>query len=650
MDEAGRLITELQLKLAQLDHKVWLYRQDMATEFKKHADSLLRDVPENVSDTVNKAITESLKSYPSLHLDFQDIEQQRGAVEKDMLAHVPEAGMSIPTQAAALAAEPVADSDSTVDGVSDLHAREKEFQGLFTPSYLPLLDSTDRKERKSSSSSAASPAAVETKAIDFTPQATAPGDSSPDSSPYLSQSSLPRPKPPTPERRNTDEASIRSDSSDTPVRRSALRRSSGPHRPQSPRQVRFKFADEEYLPTSSPKVELPEMDYDISNTTMSVDGGDDPFNEPMSEVSYLDDEEESPPPKRISSSQALRALSRGPIEDDGTQWTEVIAPPDGSASIEKPEGYIEDSDDDESLSMPLNMTRALARANGLRGRYPEGVAAAAGTPNDMSADIPKTIQEDDVPEEKSEDEIAEEADILADMEPLQPMKTHKPFTSIPETFTSAQEPILSEKHVSKSPLSATEKPTKPWYKRSTSSDSTDLPKTTPNLSIEDDDDLFTFDENTNARSNQKPPSESESETDSELEDSDPVDVVTYATSPARQIPKRPSPSARNAPVPSNSKPSQDPPASHRASYHPFNTPIVSDTVLAQAASLGPVTSFVGSVKVGLEEEGLASLRGSVAGVGAMGSLRGGAPRSFSERMAFEDAMEAEELRRRRRGS
>src|SRR5271156_4677049 len=85
MDEASRLITELEQRLAQLDHKIWLYRQDMASELKKYADELLRDVPGEVSNTVNKAIAESLKSYPSLDVGSQDADPVRGAANTDAM-------------------------------------------------------------------------------------------------------------------------------------------------------------------------------------------------------------------------------------------------------------------------------------------------------------------------------------------------------------------------------------------------------------------------------------------------------------------------------------------------------------------------------------------------------------------------------------
>ena len=64
MDDTSRLVSELQQKLSELDLKVWQYRRDMASQFAKYAEDLLRDVPKDVSDTVSKAIAESMKPLP----------------------------------------------------------------------------------------------------------------------------------------------------------------------------------------------------------------------------------------------------------------------------------------------------------------------------------------------------------------------------------------------------------------------------------------------------------------------------------------------------------------------------------------------------------------------------------------------------------
>ena len=70
-------------------------------------------------------------------------------------------------------------------------------------------------------------------------------------------------------------------------------------------------------------------------------------------------------------------------------------------------------------------------------------------------------------------------------------------------------------------------------------------------------------------------------------------------------------------------------------------PIVSDEVHAQAASLGAINSFVGSVdgRSGLDESDVRSFRAS----GGIGSFSG-TPKSLSERMMMDEMLETEEAK------
>ena len=622
MDEAGRLISELQQKLAQLDHKVWLYRQDMTAEFKKHADSLLRDVPKEVSDTVNKAIAESLKRYPSLDMTSQDTDQLYApAVNNEIVPNCVPENISAPSKLNAVPANLNNGPESPSDGPPTSHEREQEFQGIFTPGYLPLLDSTDRNERRSSTSSAL-PSASENRPIDIVPQERPALDATARLSSYPPSTSLLLQKPPPPRRRSTDDVSDKSSQSDTPVRRSALRRTSSSSKSHSPRHVRFEFAGEEYLPTSSPKLEVPAIDFIPRSPIILGMGGTEELTEDL-ESPQIVDRSESPPPKRITSSQALRLLSRGPLEDDGTQWTEVIAPPDGSASVSRGDGASEDSDD-ESLSMPLSVTAAAARLNGHKRKdvntSPKSSSDATELPVRALSASPKEY-ETTRNGNKTPDEIAEEEDILADMTPLTPVVANKnPSTKSPNI----------------PPLESTEMPQsvgmrgnkKPWFILPDGTDLNDFQGTTADLDVDpDEEDMFAFDEVAD-RPQEKPEPDSEDDSPgSPAEDKaeEGSSGSRFATSPARVIPKAGTPVADSDTIaPSNS---------HRSSYHPFNTPIVNPALHEQAASLGNVQSFVGSVKDGLEEMALQSFRGG-------GSLTGGVPRSLSERMAFEEAMEA----------
>ncbi|KAG5935390.1 hypothetical protein E4U53_000437 [Claviceps sorghi] len=128
-------------------------------------------------------------------------------------------------------------------------------------------------------------------------------------------------------------SSISSDKSDSKPPRSAMRRTSSVSKlPQSPRRVRFDFMGEEVLPTSSPQhtafiaarvsspVPADPADPDSSFTSnLATDPGED---------------EEELPPRKVSSSDALRALSRAPRDEDGTVWTVVNSDSEDSATDE----------------------------------------------------------------------------------------------------------------------------------------------------------------------------------------------------------------------------------------------------------------------------------------------------------------------------
>jgi hypothetical protein len=221
---------------------------------------------------------------------------------------------------------------------------------------------------------------------------------------------------------------------------------------------------------------------------------------------------------------------------------------------------------------------------------------------------------------KTLEEIAEGQSILADMTPLQPV--------IANIAMDNSSNALKGHSTDGSQPTASKSAKKPWLILPDSTDLNNSVGTTGELYVnEDDDDMFTFDEATD-RPPRKPMPESDTEEDSSVEDTaeeEPLESSRFATSPGRPIPQL------GTAVGDSTK--SGPSASRRSSYHPFNTPIVAPEVHEQAASLGNITSFVGSVKNGLEEMALQSFRGG-------GSLRGGAPTSLSERMAFDEAMEA----------
>ncbi|RAL63670.1 hypothetical protein DID88_003713 [Monilinia fructigena] len=327
MDEATKLVGELSKKLSELDHKVDLYRNDMKKEYIKYEEDLLRNIPQNVSKKVSIIITDSLKNYKALYpfaasndvVDScamekekeqekeKEKERERGREgererERERERQV-DTGTGTDTDTGTSTSistvtsnnsstssiittsnnntitslnansisnkitngfpktnvtisikhryryryqpnpNPNSNSNSNIstsvpiihhntreeeeiDRPRSPHAREKEFTGVFTPSYLPLLDSNNRYERRSQLQE------------------------------YKSS------------------------------------------------KVRFDVEGEEVLPTSSPKELEP-----ILPPSFSDDSDDEAGSEMVEDI-------DAPPPKRISSSQALRALSRGPPEDD----------------------------------------------------------------------------------------------------------------------------------------------------------------------------------------------------------------------------------------------------------------------------------------------------------------------------------------------
>ncbi|KAH6664960.1 hypothetical protein B0J14DRAFT_607062 [Halenospora varia] len=619
MDEASKLVSELQGKLAELDHKVWQYRRDMATEFTKYAEDLLRTVPIDVSETVSRAIAESMKDYESLNL-------VAGAIDSCATGNssrTVEYGVGSHRLQVAPVSIPIAQrrgQEEAEGSPRSPHEREKEFQGLFTPSYLPLLDSTDRNERRASYDRRHTPppdTKGKGKEVDMEVDHV---DASTDTRSLLS---TPEPlRPPTPRRRNTDEVSVNSEGSDGVTRRSALRRSSSTSNKQSPRRVRFDVEGEEVLPTSSPVSFQKAVAQDIPGASRLL--GDDSEDEAGSE--QIEDVEE-PPPKRISSSQALRALSRSPLVDDGTQWTTVSAPPDGSASVAV-SGTL--SNESSSGNLPH-----LPPMNGFSrhdiGDYPPGNNEET---EDYSYGSMARSRLDEADEDTSSDE-----DML-DMPPLKSMRGQK--------SSAAASSATGNIENNRSPTSATGPPVTGLGldtmgdKHSSGSDK-DL-----RFDEEDEEEVFQFDEHPERQGRpdeDRDNSGSASPTSPVTNDNGsgktsgslalPVPPSAYSQSPAREIPKPPSQRK-------SSSQSNDIVGSLKGNA--FSFPIVSPDVHAEAAKLGDLTSFVGSVdgRSGIDASDNFSYRNS----GGMGSFSG-TPRSMSERMMMDELIEAEAERQKK---
>ncbi|KUI64695.1 hypothetical protein VM1G_00238 [Cytospora mali] len=311
LDTTARLIAEAQAKLAELDSRVASYRHEMATEFTRYSEDLLRNVPEDVADRVSQAIANSiLSSYPSLYpagclspspsentTNLSEISWNGNRSPPPVLPHT---------------------SGTPKGQPQSPHERELEFQGLFTPTYLPLLESVDRPLQSPPTSPGPAPTpATDTK---LTPEYTntSEGTQTPEN--------IQRRRRPSPLRYATDTSidSTASDSSSVRIRKSALRRSPASARsadsPRDPRRVRFDFEGQEVLPSSSPQASstaLPE--WGSVSSGESTTPTDDSF--PVKSLADIE-VEEAQRPRKVSSSQALRALSKVPL-DDHTMWTVV---------------------------------------------------------------------------------------------------------------------------------------------------------------------------------------------------------------------------------------------------------------------------------------------------------------------------------------
>ncbi|ELR05393.1 hypothetical protein GMDG_07376 [Pseudogymnoascus destructans 20631-21] len=644
MDEASTLIASLHSKLRELDHKVLLYRRVMAAEFTKHSDALLRDVAPDVAASVTAAVAEGMGAYPSLvdtvaatatpeDSGTPPSTNPAGEIAREV-GRLKEQGKLTPPPPIDVAG--AADTDVP----RSPHAREAEFLGVFTQGYLPLLDSSDKHERR-----------------DGTPVLKATQDAEADRKAELVATNLsvsysPPSRKPKPRRRNTDDSGSMSDP-ENPVRRSALRRSSISGKVNGLRRVRFEFAGKEFPTTSSPSMAETKM---MPSALDAMSNEADEGGEEQVEIEQVEDVHEETASRRISSSQALRMLSRGPVEDDGTKWDEVRAPADGSASVSIDDAAAALSDEEDFISIaPRRMSP----------QSPNGASPIA-IPGPVSPSTsPHASQLHEDVSKVSMAEAKEEGHILSEMTPLAPMHSTRGVRT--NNTTSPAMPIdisganpsntLTSPSPTKLPTPITTQPTRqPLGTPTTLATAAAPPSPTsiphPDSDSDYEDDFFAFDDappSTRTR-RAKPPraqspnsTSSSSSTPASPEPPVPVALSAYAKSPAQAIisraPSAPESGDGDADAGRGAGAGADIPyapaigSSLRNSYHPFAEPIVSPAVHEAARRMGEVSSFVGSLRDGMMSEGA---RGASWGGSAGGWVDGGGARSFSERLAMED--------------
>ncbi|GAB1320253.1 hypothetical protein MFIFM68171_10463 [Madurella fahalii] len=358
MDDAARLVTELHNKLADLDGKVAAYQRDMLAEFHRHMEECLKNYPDHISSEVSRVIAQSMSRYPALCPRVGDAPDSP-AIDRNAWD-----GCKSPP--------PILRHTSGIPKESprSAHAREKEFHGLFTPTYLPLLEGNP-SSRRLSEASQASAAGKPSFPLSF------------DNVKKVEESRQPVPAAPelrpAPNRRLTDRStsSVESSGSESKLRRSALRRSSGSTK-GSPRRVRFEFEGEEVFPSSSSPQAPTSIPAPVggaesqpkADTSAVAIEDESPAYVGTSLLNIDDEEDSSPRPRKVSSTQALQALTRSPLEE-GTIWT-VVNPDPGEPAIMRGGKRVEDTGnpcpikvDSQATIRPTDMEEDEVPANGL---------------------------------------------------------------------------------------------------------------------------------------------------------------------------------------------------------------------------------------------------------------------------------------------
>ncbi|TLD23195.1 hypothetical protein PspLS_07444 [Pyricularia sp. CBS 133598] len=650
LDGASNLIADLLKKLSELDDKVDTYRKDMAVEFQRYSNDLLRDLPNEVTTQVNRAIAASMSEgrYRNLFPQSPDeerhvfLEPESPAIDRKMwdgrgspppvLHHTSGVPNTSNTPNATIAR---ALGSSPRDGVRDPHAREREFRGLFTPSYLPLLEAADRvpaAEPSTITNSDSPPKTEEAK----TSSKVAGGGSS---------GVVPR-FPPV--RSFTDpSADCGSGECDKErnARRSALRRSSSSNR-SSPRRVRFDFEGEVVLPTSSPSSSgvassspPPELAREESpvppdeSPQAAKPAAPSPPRSPSSR-SLLDDEDDYlPPPKKVSSSQALRALSKLPLEDPST-WTVVNANSEPATAAENKEPAQPDAATNFATYMPSSSHIEEV------GTQPLGASQLGSPLQDL---------------EEYYDDSSESDDDFVSM-PMRPIrkKSISPDARMPSLNTT--EAQLTQTRSSEAGAGEATKPNNhddhTDSRRSTASkmngksrvQQVNIATTTEARNADgelDGDELFDMEEEMYAKRDSQPYIDHEDESDIEPE-TEAIEDAEREGIPMEKPPQ--SPSVFVAPKPQSV--SSTLPHVSAGSYkgRPVSFDVVKDhRLLHRAAELGDLHTFVGGIdgRSGVDGIDPSSFRGaSFRGASSLSGLAfSGAPRSLSERMFLEDLAE-----------
>ncbi|KAL2156386.1 hypothetical protein VTH82DRAFT_1131 [Thermothelomyces myriococcoides] len=608
MDEAARLISELHNKLAELDGKVAAYQRDMLAEFHKHMDDCLKQYPDHISTEVSRTITASLAAgrYPALNPPSRTTPVS------------PAINRAAWDDRTSLSPFLHHTSGTPKETTRDPHAREKEFQGLFTPSYLPLLESGTRALHSPPMSP---PPAPNGQTLSQSPENVSQIDGL--GQPGTPSSSVHEGRP-RPARSLTDRStsSVESSSSDSKTRRSALRRSSGSAK-GSPRRVRFDFEGEEVFPaSSSPQASAPTPAAESganpqaeAETPANATGNESTEYSGPSLLDVEGEEDLLPKPKKVSSTQALQALSRCPLDEE-TTWR-VVRP------------------DSPELSNSKDRGKEPARVNGMK-EEKKRLEDAAGLPAKTDSQVtirpigdrPGSPGRQRDPPARGSSAIDDDGDDAA---------SDEEFLSMPSRRKSSSP-------TKQSPF------TPPPEPQATTARNTALE--TDGVAAADDDGtdpLFDFDEDegsTSSRSqkNQKYLPEDDSSSDEGIPDR--LRQVTRRE-PQQKKPHQPQKAVESST--SSSSPVRIPPVSPSAALFEHSigsymgrsvtaAPIKDPKLYDEIASMKDVPFLVGSIHDVSEAE--AARLGSYRATSTVSRrLSGAVPRSFTERLALEEEME-----------
>ncbi|KAH6610296.1 hypothetical protein Trco_000316 [Trichoderma cornu-damae] len=605
------LLNSLHTKLDDLEGKMRAYRYDLIADFQRYYHDLLTGVNPSVATSIERAIAPSFANYPTLRPELETADSRQPPDNPE---------------SAAFQQAPTPEVSPRIAAPGSSRERETELQGLFTPSYLPLLDSFPPYDRR------AVPAATTSTATTTSTQTTAPSPLLPVMGPPTADSGTATgdgitmggltttannatgadARAPAEAHRlartatEDSTSSVCSDKSDSKIRRSALRRSSSISKlPQSPRRVRFEFMGAEVLPTSSPQ----QVEF-ITPVAPSPAAEDESIASDM--ILGDDTEEWEPPPRKSSSTEALRALSRVPAEE-GTVWTVVNPETDGT------------NPQQDSMNKTAQTTHTT--------KNPSIDISAGAVPSNNTASLDsRDVNSRGSEKDKDGDDSSDDEDDYLAMGKRKPSVAQK---SAPSSLAQLPARGPSNGFSAAAPAQDNSQRTSiPGESRN--------PATLDDESVDDygDDDMFEFEPGglsapPKPRERPPPPPDEDEPSDDEPQDevsniAQPSQQPLYSTSPAVSIVRPP---RMENPMSAASRFQPGSLGSYKG--RPVIMPVVRNPeVHARAASLGQFNTFVGGLdgRSGMDEGDLSSFRASVIQPGFTGT-----PRSFTERFMMEEA-------------